>query len=112
MKSNTVVFLVGCIGVRLAIAYAAKNMSLTNRKYLAIPVLATAIAFIILYLFDLRKTGFEAGGRIWWNKLRPVHGLLLTSYAIYAFKEEQWSWVILVIDALLGLGAHASVRIS
>ena len=24
------------------------------------------------YLFDLRKTGPEAEGIIWWNKLRPI----------------------------------------
>lgn len=107
MRSQ-LVFLIGCIGTRLAIAYIVKNMSLTNRKYLAIPVAITSLAFIILYLFDLRKTGLEAGGRIWWNKIRPVHGLLLAAYSIYAFKEEQWSWIILVIDVLLGLGSWLS----
>ena len=108
MQTKTLAFLIGCISTRLVIAYVAKQMSLTNRKYLAIVTTSIAIAFMILYLFNLRPTGFESsapGGKIWWNWLRPVHALLLIGYAWLAYKEIEWSWLMLLVDTLLGFCA-------
>ena len=101
--NRALAFLMGCLGVRLIIALVAKNLNTTTLKYAAIPAGITGIAFISLYLFDLRKSGFEAGGKIWWNKLRPIHGVLYLLFACYAYKGEPFAWYVLLLDVIIGL---------
>ena len=96
-------FLLGCIGLRIIITILAKNANDTQLKNLGALALIPAATFIILYLFDLRKTGFEAGGKIWWNSVRPIHGVLYLLFAIYALKSVKKSWIFLAIDVCLGI---------
>ena len=56
----------------------------------------------IFNLFDLRKNGIEAGGKIWWNSYRPIHGMLFILYSIYAFKGEN-AYIVLLLDVFIGL---------
>ena len=58
--------------------------------------------FISIYLFDLRNSGFEAGGKIWWNSYRPIHGVLYLLYSIYAFKGDTNAWYVLLTDVFIG----------
>lgn len=95
-------FLVICLGIRLLFAYIAKNLSKENLRLSSIPAAILGLTFIILYLFDLRKTGVEAGGTIWWNKIRPIHGVIYILYAIYAFKGEKNAYYVLIFDVLVG----------
>jgi hypothetical protein len=98
-------FIIGCIGFRLYLAYFAKN----NEKYLPLMgkiAILPAIGFIVIYLFDLRKTGAETFGKpIWWNNLRPIHALFYLLFSYYAIKKTNYSWKFLLIDALFGLSA-------
>jgi hypothetical protein len=96
-------FFILCLGVRLCIALIAKNLSTKALKLSAFPALLLGISFISLYLFDLRKNGIEAGGKIWWNSLRPVHGMLFVLYSIYAFKGEKNAYIVLLLDVFIGL---------
>ncbi len=100
---NHLIFLIGCLSIRTSLALFAKWLEPKNQKHFAIISVIVGIAFITLYLGDLRKTGREAGGLIWWNKLRPVHGLLYLLFAIYSFKEEPFAWKILLVDVFVGL---------
>ena len=96
-------FLIGCIGLRIIIAILAKNANEYQLKNLGMIALIPAVTFIGLYLFDLRKTGFEAGGKIWWNDVRPIHGILYLLFAIYALKSVKKAWLILALDVAMGL---------
>ena len=100
--NKTIAFFIGCLGIRLLVAFCAKNLSRKNLKLSSIPAAILGASFIILYLFDLRKTGFEAGGKIWWNILRPVHGMLYLLFAVYAYKQEDNAWLILLLDVIIG----------
>lgn len=100
--NKTIAFLIGCLSARLSIAFIAKNLSLFNLKLSAIPAFIIGISFVTLYLFDLRKSGFEAGGKIWWNMMRPIHGMLYLLYACYAYKQEQNAWLVLLLDVIIG----------
>jgi hypothetical protein len=74
-------FLTVCIGSRLAFSYIA---SFVKGKYATVfsAILATmGMGFLVIYFGGLRKTGAEAGGKIWWNHMRPFHG---TMYLIAA----------------------------
>jgi hypothetical protein len=52
----------------------------------------------------LRKTGTEVfGEKIWWNDIRPVHGLLYLLFAYLAINKNKNAWLILLFDVLFGL---------
>lgn len=101
-------FLIGCIGVRLAISLLAKYIGEKMNwalPYLGIVALIPAIGFITIFLGNLRKNGAEAGGRIWWNNMRPIHGVMYLLFSLFAIKKKSFSWRVLLIDVLIGLVA-------
>lgn len=111
---RNLLFLFGCIGSRLTITYISYVLSnhpdLAKIGYVA---MLPAIGFIIIYLFGLRKTGVEvSGGVIWWNNLRPLHGVLLGIFSYMAINKNKESWRILFADTLLGLSAFTIQRLS
>ena len=110
VKRN-LMFLFGCIGVRSFVVYIAKTEPnyLVTLGYIA---LLPAIGFMIIYMFNLRETGSEVfGEKIWWNNLRPLHGLLWGIFAFMAINNDiENSWKILLLDTLIGLLAFLNER--
>jgi hypothetical protein len=97
-------FLVVCIGSRLLLAYIAKNISNELLKYMGYLILLPAIGFIYIYLSGIRNTGTGAfGQKIWWNNLRPIHGLLYLLFSYNAINGKKIAWIYLFIDVLVGL---------
>lgn len=93
-----------CVIVRFLLVILAKNINKDKLPILGYITLIPAIGFISLYLTDSRKTGLEVKGKsIWWNKFRPIHGILYLLFAIYAIKKESNSWIILLIDVIIGI---------
>lgn len=96
-------FLIGCMGSRFGTVYLSKNNSQllpTIGKLAILP----AIGFFVIYFGHLRKTGAEVfGENIWWDKLRPLHGLLWGIFSYYAIHGNTGAWKILLIDTLIGL---------
>ena len=104
IQKRFVLFLVGCIGVRLFLVYIAKTISLKYLPYMGYIALLPAIGFMTIYLTKMRKTGSEVfGGKIWWNDLRPVHSLLYGLFAISAISQSELSWIYLLVDVTIGL---------
>ena len=104
VKKRFVLFLGLCIPLRFLLAYIAKILDKKYLPYLGMVLLLPAIGFILIYLFDYRKTGMEVfGNKIWWNDLRPVHASLYIMFSLLALKKNEYSWVPLGIDVLLGL---------
>ena len=101
--NRTLMFLIGCIGVRISIALIAKIINLKYLPYLGTIALIPAFGFLYLYIFNLRKTGVEAGGNIWWSSLRPIHAGMYILFAAYSFRKKRYAWLILLADAILGL---------
>ena len=99
-----ILFLGLCIPIRISFIFLAKNITKDYLKYLSLPALILAFGFISIYILDLRKTGIEVGNsKIWWNDLRPIHGLLYLLFAIYAYKENDYSYIPLILDVILGV---------
>ena len=97
-------FLIGCIGTRLLLVYIAKNASIEILKYLGYLLLIPAFGFFYFYLTGSRKTGAEVfGDKIWWNNLRPFHGLLYILFSYNAINGNEYSWIYLLVDVLFGL---------
>ena len=104
IQKRFALFLIGCIGTRLSLVYAAKNVDTEYLKYMGYLAILPACAFIFIYLTGIRKTGAEVfGDKIWWNNLRPIHALLYLLFAYNAITGNKISWVYLLIDALFGL---------
>jgi hypothetical protein len=104
IKKRIILFLVCCIGIRLFMVYLAKNMSPEKLKIFGYITLLPAFGFLIIYLFDLRKTGPEVfGENIWWNDLRPIHSLLYFMFSYHAINNYNNAWIFLFIDVIIGL---------
>lgn len=102
-----ILFLFGCMGFRFGLSYIIGKGLLPPFLFKLVGLLIgiIGISFLYLFIFGLRKTGPEVfGDKIWWNNLRPIHGLmyLSASYAIYTENKELASR-ILFIDASFGL---------
>lgn len=105
IQKRFLLFLLGCIPLRIGFMLIAKNYTnyLKVMSYFAIMI---SIGFFYIFFTGARKTGRETlGDKIWWNNLRPVHGLLYLLFAIYAFQGKTEAWIFLLIDVLLGLSS-------
>ncbi len=97
---SKLVFLFGCLGTRLFLSLLARNKKYL--PYLSIFTSIVGLSFIYLYITNSRKFGIETEGPIWWVKLRPLHGILYLLFSIYAYKQESFSWLILLVDTMIG----------
>ena len=108
-QKRILLFLVGCIGIRSALVILAKEGSSRTLRYLGYTALIPAVGFALIYLFGWRKTGAEVfGNRIWWNHLRPVHSMLYFLFAYLAINGNKNSWVVLLVDVIIGLIAFVN----
>ena len=104
IQKRFLLFLIGCIGTRTLLVYFAKNADTTNLKYMGYLAILPAIGFFYLYLTGARKTGGEVfGDKIWWNDLRPIHGLLYSLFAYNAINGNKTAWIYLLVDVIIGL---------
>ena len=109
IQKRFLLFLFGCIGLRLLLDYVAKNYEQFANKHiikqlLLIFTITVSIGFFTIFFTGIRKTGQETlGDKIWWNKLRPLHGFLYLLFALLFFQNKSYAWMILLIDVLVGL---------
>lgn len=110
-------FLIGCIGARLALAYALSVAGKGALKWLSVVTGAMATGFLLIYVFGWRKTGLEASkdfsaqAPIWWDALRPLHALAYGLAAVFAWRGRgSLAARVVVLDALIGLSAFALHR--
>lgn len=101
---RVLLFLLGCIGTRTALAVGAKHASPDVLKVMGALALLPALGFYLIFLFKLRETGREVfGEKIWWNSLRPIHGTLYLLFAIFAIRGSDKAWMFLAADVAFGL---------
>ena len=96
-------FLLGCVPVRLLFVYLAT----TKYKHaLAYALTIPTLGFIYLYVTDTRNTGPETFGQpIWWKDLRIFHAALYIWYIQSAFRECTDAYIPLALDVALGVVA-------
>ena len=95
-------------------AYLAYRYNPTHPKIrLALVALALSIAVGLLthFILGTRDFAFEAGGRVWWNELRPYHAALLGLFVAFALAGRANAWMFLAADATLGAAAWFSRRV-
>ena len=103
IQKRFMLFIFGCILTRLILTFIVKNL---KQKYLQIAGyigLILGISFLTIYFLNLRKTGIEVfGDKIWWNDIRPIHGILYLIFAYLAINKNKNAWIILLIDVIFG----------
>lgn len=105
---NPAVFWIGCLGTRLTVALVVLYAtSVLLNKFLIAFSLGIGISIIVIWMFGLRKKGFEAGGVIWWNALRPIHGAIWLLAAWFIYKSENSvAAFLIVLDVVLAIFAR------
>jgi hypothetical protein len=104
LQNLFLLFLVGCIGIRVLFVIVAKNINIKYLKYLGYLALFPAIGFIYLYVSGTRNSGLGVfGEKIWWTNLRPIHAILYLLFAYNAIIGNRNAWIILLVDVSLGL---------
>ena len=104
IQKRFLLFLFGCIGIRTLFVVLAKIANKTYLRYMGYLAILPAIGFFYLFLSGSRKTGAEVfGDKIWWNNLRPIHGLLYSLFAYNAINGNRFAWIYLLIDVIIGL---------
>ena len=102
IQKRFLLFLFGCIFTRSLIVLISKHY-LQYLPIMGIIAFIPAFCFIYIYINDLRKTGSEVfGDKIWWDHLRPFHGVLYALFGILAVNSYANSWVILLVDVIIG----------
>lgn len=104
LRKRILLFLFGCIGLRIFLMLLAKNINIDLLPYLGYLFLIIAIGFFYRFTSGTRPTGPEVfGQKIWWNELRPIHGILCLLFALYAITKHSFAWIFLGIDVSIGL---------
>ena len=108
-------FLIGCLGTRSAIAYAAYAIPI---DYLFLMGIAGVLLVLGLLRASLtnRTHGIEMLGqdKIWWQRWRYVHMTTWTLFSVLAFLKTKWAWMILAGDvglAFLAFILHYAFKI-
>lgn len=102
INNKLVLFLLVCMSTRILISLIFKYINIKYIKILGYLLLIPATGLLLIYIFGLRKTGI-LNQTSWWNHLRPLHSLLYFIAAFYAIKQDRLSWLILLLDACIGL---------
>jgi hypothetical protein len=101
--NSKLLFLFGCIPVRLGLVYLSTKIPHNLLVYFGIILLAISVSFAYLYFTNGRMDAPEAGGTTWWAKIRIIHAVLYLAAAIYAFQGSSLVWVPLLVDVIFGL---------
>ena len=105
IQKRFLLFICGCILTRSIFVIVAKKYT----DYLPLMgsvAIIPAIGFFYIYFTNSRQTGDEVfGDKIWWNDLRPIHGTLYLLFALFALNSNPNSWLILLLDVIIGLSA-------
>jgi hypothetical protein len=104
-------FLIGCIGSRVALVLLAYNYPklLFPMSFIALTI---SLGFMYIWVNNLRQHPAEAGGdKVWWNDMRPIHSLLWGTFAYMAYNGSPNAWKILALDVTLGFSVWVNHRI-
>lgn len=105
IQKRFILFLFGCIVVRFLFVYFAKNYT-EYLQPMGIIALFISLGFFYVYLSGNRPTGREVfGDKIWWNHLRPIHGILYLLFGLFALSSNLDAWKFLLVDVLIGLSS-------
>lgn len=102
MDNIIYIFLFACIGTRIAISMIARNIPANYLPIMALFTSIISIGFLRGYLLNTPKIG-AFGNKVWWQNYRIIHSFNFGLFSILAVNKNTKAWIILFIDACLGL---------
>lgn len=102
MNKIIYIFLFGCFILRILIAILAKNINVNYLPIMAIFTCIISLGFLRGFIHNFPKTGFF-GSKVWWQNYRILHSINFGLFSLLAFYKNSNSWIVLFIDAWLGL---------
>ena len=113
LQKRFLLFLCGCIPVRLFLVYIAKTINVNYLPILGYIAVIISCGFMYIFLTGSRKSGIETfGAPIWWNNLRPLHALFYAMFAYNAIHKNPCGWIYLFADVILGLASFLFFHIN
>lgn len=103
LEQTLLLFLLGCIPVRLLVTFIAKIANLTVLRILGILFLIPATGITYYAISGTRNNVGAFGEKVWWNSMRPVHAILFFCFAYYAIIGNKCAYVYLLIDTIMSL---------
>lgn len=94
-------FFLGCVPSRLLLVFIVFFINKKYLYYLSFIGFIISFGFLFNYIFE-KKTGSTFNQIAWWNYLRPVHSLLYFIFGYLAYNKNQYSYIPLLIDVLIG----------
>lgn len=106
IQKRFLLFLIGCIGSRLAFTTISAYASLSFLRILGYVALFPVLGWFYIIFIGERNTGLEVGGgKIWWKHLRPIHMILWGTFSYLAISGNKNAWIALLGDTIFGLFA-------
>jgi hypothetical protein len=97
------IFIFGCIFIRICLVAIAYNINVDYLPYTGYIAAIIGIGFLIIFLGGYRKTATEIYcDVVWWNHLRPLHGILYLLYSYLAINKNQNAYLVLLVDVIIG----------
>lgn len=103
MDKTILYFIFLCFPARILLALSAKIILPKYLPIMAIFTTVISISFFINFIkYKNNDKGFF-GNYVWWNNYRLVHSFNYAIFSIQAFLNYNKAWLVLLIDAIIGL---------
>ena len=109
--NNNALFLLGCIPTRILLVVLAHRLDKRRLPYLGAILAVIGLSFLYLYSTQSRLYAPEANGPTWWANLRLLHGMLYLTAAGYALRQQDCTWIPLLVDVIVGFLSFLQYRI-
>ncbi len=104
IQKRFLLFLFGCIVIRIIFVIIAKNASPELLQKLGYIALIPVLGWLYIMFIGKRDIGGEVfGEKIWWKNIRYIHTVFYASFAYMAINKNQDAWILLATDVSFGL---------
>lgn len=100
--NSKLLFLIACIPSRILLAFLAYYLKGIYLQLFGLILLLLSASFFYLFFTNKRLKAFEAGGKTWWHKLRPIHGSLYLVAGLLCLTKSNYAAIPILLDVILG----------
>ena len=115
IQKRFVYFLGGCIPARVLLAIIAKYIPLSLLRIMGLITIIPAVWFLYSFIITpYTHAKIITSTKVWWQDMRIIHSMSYLLFSIFAINQKPYSWIVLFVDAIVGLFAfliyHYSIK--